>query len=135
MAKVTTIPDLYLPLMEGVTIHSNRCCVCGKLGVQMHHVVKRSMGNLYVNGVRIPRPKLPLCGLGNSSGCHGLAHHNMLHFRWVKSDAVSGGFGRYTHQEGGDGGHWEYLITDEPTKYQDALEMGGWMCLHDCDYV
>ena len=24
------------------------------------------------------------------------------------------------------GGHWEYLLTDEPTKYQAALAMGGW---------
>lgn len=48
-----------------------------------------------------------LCGSGNASGCHGKAHANMLHFR-------------------NRGGRLEYLETDAPTKYEEALEMGGW---------
>lgn len=127
MAKVTTIPELYWPLMSGVTIESDRCVVCGKSPVQMHHVVKRSAGNMYRGGVRIPRPKLPLCGLGNASGCHGLAHQNRLHFRWVRPREA---FNRPTPQ---GSGHWEYLITDEPTRYQRALEMDGWRPLPDFD--
>lgn len=127
MAKVTTIPELYWPLMAGVTIESDRCVVCGRSPVQMHHVVKRSAGNMYRGGVRIPRPKLPLCGLGNASGCHGLAHQNRLHFRWVRPREA---FNRPTPQ---GSGHWEYLITDEPTRYQRALEMDGWRTLPDFD--
>lgn len=127
MAKVTTIPELYWPLMNGVTIESDRCVVCGRSPVQMHHVVKRSAGNMYRGGVRIPRPKLPLCGLGNASGCHGLAHQNRLHFRWVRPRET---FNRPTPQ---GSGHWEYLVTDEPTRYERALEMGGWRPLPDFD--
>lgn len=127
MAKVTTIPELYWPLMNGVTIESDRCVVCGRSPVQMHHVVKRSAGNMYRGGVRIPRPKLPLCGLGNASGCHGLAHQNRLHFRWVRPRET---FNRPTPQ---GSGHWEYLITDEPTRYERALEMDGWRPLPDFD--
>ena len=127
MAKVTTIPELYWPLMNGVTIESDRCVVCGRSPVQMHHVVKRSAGNMYRGGVRIPRPKLPLCGLGNASGCHGLAHQNRLHFRWVRPREA---FNRPTPQ---GSGHWEYLITDEPTRYERALEMDGWRPLPDFD--
>lgn len=127
MAKVTTIPELYWPLMNGVTIESDRCVVCGRSPVQMHHVVKRSAGNMYRGGVRIPRPKLPLCGLGNASGCHGLAHQNRLHFRWVRPREA---FNRPTPQ---GSGHWEYLITDEPTRYERALEMDGWRSLPDFD--
>lgn len=140
MAKVTTIPELYQPLMKGVTIKSDRCCICGKIGVQMHHVVKRSAGNMYISGVRIHRPKLPLCGLGNSTGCHGLAHHNMLHFRWVEEYGNGNKFCDYTRLDSwvkgaaDKGGHWEYLITDEPTKYQDALKMDGWMYLPSFGY-
>ena len=77
---------------------------------------------MYRGGVRIPRPKLPLCGLGNASGCHGLAHQNRLHFRWVRKDATDGPW-YLTHV---NGGHWEYLITKEPVKYQRAIEMDGW---------
>ena len=127
MAKVTTIPEPYWPLMNVVTIESDRCVVCGRSPVQMHHVVKRSAGNMYRGGVRIPRPKLPLCGLGNASGCHGLAHQNRLHFRWVRPREA---FNRPTPQ---GSGHWEYLITDEPTRYERALEMDGWRPLPDFD--
>lgn len=110
--------------MEGCTIRSERCVVCGSSPVQMHHVVKRSAGNMYRDGVRLHRPQLALCGLGNASGCHGLAHQNRLHFRWVKSNPTKSG-----EWLSGYGGHWEYLLTDEPVKYQEALEMEGWQRL------
>ena len=122
MARVTTMAPMWWPLMDGVTIKSDRCAVCGRSPVQMHHVVKRSAGKLYRNGVEVPKPLLPLCGLGNSSGCHGLAHQGMLHFRWVESDAGSEGW-YLTHVHGG---HWECLRTDVPVKYLDALKMDGW---------
>lgn len=116
---------MWWPLMDGVTIRSDRCAVCGRSPVQMHHVVKRSAGKLYRNGIEVPKPLLPLCGLGNSSGCHGLAHQGRLHFRWVESDAGSEGW-YLTHVQGG---HWEYLMTDAPVKYLDALKMDGWRTL------
>ena len=125
MARVTTLPEMLWPLMEGVTIRSDRCAVCGRSPAQMHHVVRRSAGRLYRNGVEVPKPMLPLCGLGNASGCHGMAHQGRLHFRWVVADAGADGW-YLTHI---NGGHWEYLITDEPVKYQRALEMEGWRAL------
>lgn len=63
---------------------------------------------------------------GRPPYCHGPGHANRLHFRWVASDAVGGGFGRYGRMEGGEGGHIEYILLDEPTEYARALEMGGW---------
>ena len=125
MARVTTMAPMWWPLMDGVTIRSDRCAVCGRSPVQMHHVVKRSAGKLYRNGIEVPKPLIPLCGLGNSSGCHGLAHQGRLHFRWVESDAGSEGW-YLTHVQGG---HWEYLLTDAPVKYLDALKMDGWRAM------
>ena len=139
MAKVDTLPDLYRPLMDGVSIKAPYCCVCGKRWpLNYHHVVKRSAGNIYRNGVAMPKPVLPLCGQGNTSGCHGLAHHEMLHFRWVTENDRR--FCDYTvmdswvHGFASKGGHWEYLSTEEPTKYQAALEMEGWKPLPSFGY-
>lgn len=122
MAKVTTMAKIWQPLMEGCTVKKNRCCVCGRSEpLNDHHVVKRSAGNLYKDGVKISKPTITLCGFGNNlqdsygrDYCHGLAHAGMLHFKWVKSDKIAGC------------GHWEFLKTDEPVKYQKALEMDGW---------
>ena len=62
-------------------------------------------------------PLVRLCGIGNTlyddSGRlfhHGMAHQMRLHFRYEDD-------------------RWEYLITEEPTKYERALEMPGWMPL------
>lgn len=85
MAKVTTLPELWWPLMEGPSVETPYCCVCGaRWPLNRHHVVKRSAGERYVNGVRLPKPTLMLCGSGNASGCHGKAHQGRLHFRYVK---------------------------------------------------
>ncbi|MFR9169859.1 MAG: hypothetical protein ACLVKI_14535 [Gordonibacter urolithinfaciens] len=67
------------------------------------------------------KPTVRLCGSGNASGCHGLAHAGMLHFRWAAAEHTDRLTGNVLM-----GGHWEYLLTDEPTKYQAALAMGGW---------
>lgn len=127
MAKVNTLPEILWPLMDGCTIDARYCVVCGRsdMPLNRHHVVRRGAGKLYRHGVEVPKPLLTLCGNGNTSGCHGLAHQNRLHFRWVTqpwpSAFNSGGWGVMTH-----GGHWEYIVCDEPTKYQTALEMDGW---------
>lgn len=128
MSKRSTLAPMWWPLMDGVTIKSDRCAVCGRSPVQMHHVVKRSAGKLYRNGIELPKPCLPLCGLGNASGCHGLAHANRLHFRWVTADAGADGW-YLTHV---DGGHWEYLLAEEPVNYLTALSMDGWKPLRGC---
>lgn len=47
-----------------------------------------------------------VCGMGNVTGCHAKLHKHLLHMRYR------------------DG--WEYLETEEPTKYQSALSMEGW---------
>lgn len=79
---------------------------------------------MYQNGVELPKPTIVLCGSGNTSGCHGLAHHERLHFRWVPMNASHNSTVKTWGTFGA--GHWEYLITDEPTKYQKALDMDGW---------
>lgn len=122
MAKVTTLPPLLWPLMDGVSVDTPYCCVCGRSGVPLnrHHVVRRGAGKLYKNGIEVPKPLLTLCGSGNASGCHGLAHQNRLHFRWVRGEY------EFNHSRPQGAGHWEYLLLDEPTKYEAAVEMDGW---------
>lgn len=125
MARVTTLSEELIPLMEGVSIDAPYCVVCGRTWpLNRHHVVRRSAGKLYRGGIEIPKPTLMLCGSGNASGCHGLAHQNRLHFRWVRIEVRS----NRPHAFGS--GHWEYLITDEPVKYSVALKMDGWLPIH-----
>lgn len=134
MAKVDTLPAILVPLMSAPSIRLDRCAVCGRpRPLNQHHIVRRGAGRLYRFGREVEKPTITLCGFGNhlrdADGhpyCHGLAHANMLHFRWVPRDAVGGGFGRYQREEGGDGGHIEYLLLDEPASYAAALEMDGW---------
>lgn len=134
MARVDTIDELLRPLMAAPSIRAGRCAVCGRAApLNQHHMVRRSAGRMFRDGVEVPKPTITLCGFGNHLAdadgrpyCHGLAHANRLHFRWVPTDAVGGGFGRYPRMEGGDGGHLEYILLDEPASYARALEMGGW---------
>ncbi len=121
MAK-TTLPPLWQPLMQGYTLKIDHCPVCGRTRpLEQHHPVKRSAGKLFdKRGREVKKPTITLCGFGNNLQdadgnylCHGLAHHDMLHFRWAE--------GRYPST-----GHYEYLLTDEPTKYQTAIELDGW---------
>lgn len=123
MAKVNTLSELLRPLMDGVSIRAPYCVVCGKNHpLNQHHIVRRGAGKFYRGGIEVPKPTLTLCGMGNTSGCHGLAHQNKLHFRWVRASVKYNL--KQTRSLGS--GHWEYLITEEPTKYQKALEMDGW---------
>lgn len=102
-----TLPHIYRPLMDAPTIVSGTCVVCGRPATNQHHIVWRSWGQLYgEDGQPVPKPTVSLCGMGNVSGCHGLAHARMLHFRYT--DAL------------------EYLVTEQPTRYETALEMEGW---------
>lgn len=101
-----------------------RCAVCGNVSpLNAHHVVFRSHGG--TDG-----PTITLCGNGNTSGCHGLAHHNRLFFRWVPVPVDAAEISRTVlsgRAIAHGGGHWEYLITDEPTKIDKAMSTNeGW---------
>lgn len=111
----TTMDPLLHPLMDLQNITPGYCVICKRTyPTEKHHIVPRSAGELYRDGKKLKKPVIELCGFGNnlngSDGkpyCHGLAHSRMLHFR-------------------ANEGRLEYLKTDHPTKYQDALEMDGW---------
>ena len=114
MANVTTLPPILWPLMhispdvvEQIE-NSTQCVICGRnWPLNRHHIVRRGAGELYENGKKLRHVTIMLCGSGNTGGCHGKVHANMLHFR-------------------NDRGRLEYAEFDEPTKYADALEMDGW---------
>lgn len=85
------------------------CAVCFRPATNRHHVVLKGAGGVSTEmDSRIPL--VSLCGMGNASGCHGLAHQRRLHFDWR------------------DGG-WFYLETARPVKRETALEMPGWTML------
>lgn len=129
-----TMPVQYWPNMMGPSVRKTHCVCCGAAlpnGGEQHHVVFRSHGELYnARGRKMEKPTLTLCGFGNSCGCHGLAHSRRLHFRYVTKQMEH----TFAEKSIGDsplwgstlGGHWEFLVTDEPTEYIDALELEGW---------
>lgn len=122
MAKVTTLPAMYQPMMGKPSVRMARCAVCGRTWpLEQHHVVFRSSGKMFVEGREIEKPTITLCGFGNNlqdadgrEYCHGLAHHRRLYFRWVDDDAIA------------CAGHWEYIRLDEACDYLTALRMDGW---------
>lgn len=122
MAQIDTLPEILRPLMDGPSIKTPYCAVCGRsdMPLNQHHIVRRGAGKLYLHGVEVRKPTITLCGSGNTCGCHGLAHQNRLHFRWVPKPS-----GRWKPATFGSG-WWEFLVTDEPTSYPDALDMDGW---------
>lgn len=130
MARVDTLPEILRPLMDAPSVRLGRCAVCGRPSpLEQHHVVRRGAGRLYRCGVEVPKPTVTLCGFGNNLAdadgrpyCHGLAHANRLHFRWVATDQRSGEWWGTVAR----GGHLEYLLLDEPASYAAALAMDGW---------
>ena len=122
MAKVTTLPAMYQPMMGKPSVRMARCAVCGRTWpLEQHHVVFRSAGKMFVEGREIEKPTITLCGFGNNlqdadgrEYCHGLAHHRRLYFRWVDDGAIA------------CAGHWEYIRLDEACDYLTALRMYGW---------
>ena len=102
MANVDTLPEILRPLMEGPSIETPRCAVCGApWPLNRHHIVRRGAGKLFRDGREVPKPTVMLCGSGNGSGCHGLAHANRLHFRWVRAEQ------RFNRPAPPGSGHWE----------------------------
>lgn len=123
MAKVDTLPVVYQPMMGKPSIKRPCCAICSRIQpLEQHHIVRRSAGKMFNEaGKEIEKPTITLCGFGNNlqdadgrEYCHGLAHHNRLHFRWVSDETTA------------CGGHWEYIKLNEPTSYLDALKMDGW---------
>lgn len=135
-----TLPEILHPLMLAPSIKLNRCAICGRPSpLEQHHIVRRGAGKLFDRGREVKKPTITLCGFGNNLKdaneryyCHGLTHHNMLHFRWVPELRKTGdGYSDYFFQTG----HLEYLICDKPTKYEVALMLPGWKPLphwRDC---
>ena len=132
MAKVTTLPAMYQPMMGKPSVRMARCAVCGRTWpLEQHHVVFRSAGKMFVEGREIEKPTITLCGFGNNlqdadgrEYCHGLAHHRRLYFRWVEVRGLEQPLGGLPCPW--EGGHWEYLLLDEPADYLTALGMDGW---------
>lgn len=120
-----TMPRIYWELMLASTVRKRYCCVCGMNNpLNQHHIVPRSRGNLVdPHGMELVKPTVTLCGNGNASGCHKLAHSGMLHFRWFPKDARNV-FGDPMGMQGL--GRLHYLITDEPTDYVEAYGMDWW---------
>lgn len=126
MARVDTLPEIYRPMMGKPSVARSCCAVCGRVHpLEQHHIVRRGAGKLFDgSGREIEKPTVTLCGFGNNlqdadgrNYCHGLAHANRLHFRWVADDAIA------------CAGHWEVIVLDEPTSYLDALAIEGWRML------
>lgn len=126
-----TLPKILQPLMMAPSIKLGRCAVCGRSApLEQHHIVRRGAGKLFRYGHELKKPTITLCGFGNnlrdSYGrylCHGLAHSNMLHFKWVPEVKKTGDSASdHFYQTG----HLEYLVCDEPTKYDVALMLPGW---------
>ena len=123
MANVTTLDEIYWPLMDAPTVKLECCAICGRVfPTNEHHIVWRSWGQLIgPNGKPRRKPTVTLCGMGNNlygtapdgtrvMWCHGKAHHRYIHFR-------------------NDRGQLEYIELPEPTKYQEALALDGWRSL------
>lgn len=102
------INNLNKHLLDAPSIEGDRCVVCGRPATNRHHVVQKGMG-----GSKLEKriPTVPLCGMGNTSGCHGKAHSGRLFFDYRD-------------------GRWFLYESKEPTTLMAALEdkEGWWDC-------
>lgn len=106
-----TVPEFLKPLMGKPDIDNpdRLCAVCGRPATNMHHIVRRSAGEWVRDGKKVPKPLVRLCGGGNASGCHGMAHDGRLHFRWNEAKS-----------------RWEFRVFPEPMGQLEALQAEGW---------
>lgn len=106
-----TLPLMWHRLMDAPDMTGMHCMVCKRFGIlNNHHAVPRSAGELFDCGRKRKKPLITLCGSGNTSGCHGKAHHGLLHFDFRDGD-------------------WFYLEVPEPVDRLTALDMDGWVRL------
>lgn len=133
MAKVTTLPQMWWPLMGRPSVTLPYCPICGRsYPLEQHHPVRRGAGKLFdANGREVKKPTITLCGLGNNlldadgrPYCHGLAHEGRLHFRWSEVRGLDTSLAHFPSPY--EGGHWEYLLLDEGCDYLTALGIDGW---------
>ena len=104
----TTLAPMWRDLMDAPSVETRVCAICGRAWpLNRHHMVPRSAGELYEGGAKRRKPTIMLCGSGNASGCHGLAHSHRLHFDYRDGALV-------------------YLITETPVKRLEALSEPGW---------
>lgn len=119
----TTLAPMWHDLMDAPSLDNleHTCVICGRPATDKHHIVPRSAGKYFDQyGREKKKPTVRLCGSGNTSGCHGLAHQHRLHFRYLTYEEKRKGTFPVTRQR------LEYLITDEPCDRLTALEMDGW---------
>lgn len=64
---------------------SDRCLVCGKPAHDHHHVIPKRMGGRNREIEKLI-PTVTLCGFGNTSGCHGLAHEGRIEFSYEEGE-------------------------------------------------
>lgn len=98
-------------LMGKPSITGKYCPFCGRPAQSKHHIVPRSQGGK--NG-----PVVSVCGWDNSTGCHGLFHHHVLHLDW--NDEY---------------GAWEWMRTEEPMKEWEARLEKGWHILKNYPWM
>ena len=61
MTNVDTLPEILRPLMEGPSIETPRCAVCGApWPLNRHHIVRRGAGKLFRDGREVPKPTVML---------------------------------------------------------------------------
>ena len=106
------------PLLDKPSIlDTDFCAICGRPAIDGHHVIQKGMGG-YSKETERRIPQFRLCGFGNTSGCHGLAHKGRLHIYW--DDGMGG---------------WVFWVSEEPMKDFDAwyfhadefLPVPGWV--------
>lgn len=148
------------PDLHAIGEYGDRVCViCGAKMNEAHHIVPRSAGVMYdPHGNEMKKPTIDVCGFGNNLKdadgrylCHGLFHNGYAHLRYVEKSLgiinKRGSIDTFLHSidtflhstenfEYGyvRGGHWELLLTHEPTKRDKALEMDGWVRAGDRAY-
>lgn len=95
--------------LNAPSLDTDGCAICKRWApTNLHHVIPRSQGGGEVS------PLIRLCGAGNGlydeNGRmlhHGMVHHHLCHLDF--------------HDD-----TWWYLITEEPMKFEKALELDGW---------
>lgn len=112
------IPEYQRCIFEAPSVRRDYCVVCGKPATNNHHVIPNCR---HETRDHPESPTLSLCGMGNASGCHGMAHDHKLHFRAcpIRIETL-GCEPRVSYL-------WEYLVTEEGMDELSAHEIeDGW---------
>lgn len=90
MARVDTLPQYLRPLMDGVTVRTPYCAVCGRTyPLNQHHVVRRGAGKMHRGGREVEKPTVTLCGFGNN--LHDADGANIATASRTRTACTSGG--------------------------------------------